>query len=76
MNDQNLSVYNCCDGQEAENILKQLKDLTAMSLVLLHDFLCEPVSEVHYVVFMVSSVQVHVVWVKQKEGKQQDNHFN
>lgn len=32
--------------------------------------------EVHYVVFMVSSVQVHVVGVKQQVGEQEDDHFD
>lgn len=32
MNDQDLSINDCCDGQKAENILKQLEDLAAMSL--------------------------------------------
>lgn len=32
--------------------------------------------EVHYVVFMVSSVQVHGVGVKQKIGEQQDDHLH
>lgn len=32
--------------------------------------------EVHYVVLMVPSVQVHVVGVKQKVGEQEHNHLN
>lgn len=32
MNDQDLSINDCCDGQKTENILKQLEDLAAMSL--------------------------------------------
>lgn len=32
MNDQDLSINDCCDGQKTKNILKQLEDLTAMSL--------------------------------------------
>lgn len=32
VNDQDLSVDDRCDGQEAENVLKQLEDLPAVSL--------------------------------------------
>lgn len=36
MNDQDLSINDCCDGQKAKNILKQLQDLIAMSLSVRH----------------------------------------
>lgn len=45
-------------------------------LVFFH-FSCSPKQpEVHYVVFMVSSVQVHVVGVKQQVGEEEADHFD
>lgn len=75
MNNKHFVVYYSCNRKKTEHILKELQDFPAMSLVLLHDFSGESISEVHDVVLMVSPVQMHVVGVEQNEGKENDDNL-